>query len=349
MAAAIALRIRGFSVAVYDARRPPIDKPCGEGFLPGTAPALRELGLELGSLPGIPLRGIRFIGGHSSAVAVFPVRQGEGRGVRRTELHAALVARAEDLGVQLNWDHPVSSMEALAERWIVGADGIQSRVRQWAHLGCTEYDSVRFGFQRHLAMAPWSNEVEVHWGALGQAYVTPVGEGEVGLAALTHHHGVRLPEILAELPQLTARLRGAPLTADRGAITARRRLRRVTSGRVALIGDASGSVDAITGEGLSLAFRQATLLATALQANDLEVYEIGHRALARRAQFMGALMLLLDRSPLLARVTLATLQAAPPLFAAMLRLHLGEATSPPSRTAQPAGREASSVRAKQSP
>ena len=47
LAAAIALRLRGFSVSVYDARRPPIDKPCGEGFLPGAASYLRELGIEL--------------------------------------------------------------------------------------------------------------------------------------------------------------------------------------------------------------------------------------------------------------------------------------------------------------
>lgn len=306
---------------VYDSRRPPIDKACGEGFLPGAAPALRTLGLDLAALPGIPLRGIRFLGHHASVYASFP--QSEGRGVRRTHLHSALVARAEDLGVRLNWNHPVQSLESLRERWIIGADGIQSRVRQWAGLGCTEYDSVRFGFQRHLELEPWSNDVEVYWGSFGQAYITPVGEREIGLAVLTQRPEIRLPEVLADLPNLRARLANIPATADRGAVTARRRLRRVTKGNVALIGDASGSVDAITGEGLSLSFRQADLLATALAANKPQIYEAGHRNLARRPQFMGALMLLLDRSPLLRDATLSALAAAPPLFSALVRVHIG--------------------------
>ncbi len=321
LAAAIALRLRGWSVNVYDARRPPIDKPCGEGFLPGASAALSKLGLDLGSLPGIPLRGIRFLGHHTSVYAPFP--RSEGRGVRRTHLHEALVARAEDLGVRLKWNHPVSTLDSLRERWIIGADGIQSRVRQWAGLGCTEYDSVRFGFQRHLALEPWSNNVEVHWGAFGQAYVTPVGDREIGLAVLTHRPEIRLPEVLADLPALRSRLAAAPATADRGAVTARRRLRRVTRGNIALIGDASGSVDAITGEGLSLSFRQADLLATALAANNPQLYEAGHRKLARRPQFMGALMMLLDRSPRLRDATLSALAVAPPLFFALVRVHIG--------------------------
>ncbi len=58
-----------------------------------------------------------------------------------------------------------------------------------------------------------------------------------------------------------------------------RRLHRVTSGNIALIGDASGSVDAITGEGLALCFRQALELAGALKAEDLALYERAHARL----------------------------------------------------------------------
>lgn len=314
-------------MALYDARRPPIDKPCGEGFLPGTTGVLAALGINLDTLPGVPLRGIRFSSPKASVHAPFPATPG--RGVRRTHLHAALVARAVSLGVQLNWHHSISTLAELKARWIIGADGIQSRVRQWAGLGCTEYDSVRFGFQRHLALEPWSNDVEVYWGALGQAYVTPVGEHEIGLAVLTHHSNIRLPEVLADIPALRARLSHAPATSDRGAITARRRLRRVAHANVALVGDASGSVDAITGEGLSLSFRQALLLAHALETNDLELYATGHPTLARRPQLMGALMLMLDRSLLLRDAALVTLQAAPPLFSALVRLHIGGSSPPP--------------------
>ena len=69
-----------------------------------------------------------------------------------------------------------------------------------------------------------------------------------------------------------------------------RRLRHVTSGNIALIGDASGSVDAITGEGLALCFRQALELAHALRVEDLDLYERAHARLHRLPHFMSRAM-----------------------------------------------------------
>ena len=71
------------------------------------------------------------------------------------------------------------------------------------------------------------------------------------------------------------------------------RLAAVTKGNVALLGDASGTVDAITGEGLHLAFRQAAALAEALAAGDLSPYAAAHRRLQKMPQLMARLLLLL--------------------------------------------------------
>jgi menaquinone-9 beta-reductase len=101
-------------------------------------------------------------------------------------------------------------------------------------------------------------------------------------------------------------------------------LHRVYRGNVALIGDASGSVDAITGEGLSLSFRQATALADALAANNLVLYQTVHRRLFRRPRLMGQLLLLLDRRNGLRERTMRALEAAPQLFERMLAYHVGE-------------------------
>jgi 2-polyprenyl-6-methoxyphenol hydroxylase-like FAD-dependent oxidoreductase len=61
LAAAIAARRKGFSVAVVDAAVPPIDKACGEGLMPDALSALAELGIQflpgLNALPRHPLRG----------------------------------------------------------------------------------------------------------------------------------------------------------------------------------------------------------------------------------------------------------------------------------------------------
>jgi menaquinone-9 beta-reductase len=104
-----------------------------------------------------------------------------------------------------------------------------------------------------------------------------------------------------------------------------RRLRHVVSGNIALIGDASGSVDAITGEGLALCFRQALELAHALRAEDLALYERAHTRLHRLPHFMSRTMLLMDRSPALMTRALTTLHRNPDLFSHLLQVHIGKA------------------------
>jgi menaquinone-9 beta-reductase len=112
----------------------------------------------------------------------------------------------------------------------------------------------------------------------------------------------------------------------RGALTTTRKLRRVTAGNVALTGDASGSADAVTGEGIALSFRQALLLAEAIAGDDLAIYEAGHPAILRMPHLMSRVMLLLDAWPWLREGALGLLSAQPQLFAHLLGMHLGERT-----------------------
>jgi len=130
---------------------------------------------------------------------------------------------------------------------------------------------------------------------------------------------------LRTLPALAARLKGADIvSAERGALTGNRELARVWRENVALIGDASGTVDAITGEGIGLAFRQAITLADCLQSGGLERYQVEHRQLMRRPLWMARLMLTLDRRPRLQQRTLEVLQKHPIIFRRFLELHLGD-------------------------
>jgi flavin-dependent dehydrogenase len=93
---------------------------------------------------------------------------------------------------------------------------------------------------------------------------------------------------------------------------------------VALVGDASGSVDAITGEGLCLLFQQAVALAGALEAGDLSLYQAGHRRIGKRPEFMADLMLLLGGRGRLRRRAMRAFEGHPRLFARMLAMHVGE-------------------------
>ena len=353
LAAAIALRRRGADVLLADAIRPPIDKPCGEGLLPDALAALAALGVSLDG-SGVPFTGITFASSEARVSADFPA--GPGLGLRRTTLHALLCERAAELGVRFSWGSSITLREnqpptlagqAVAYRWLIGADGASSRVRAWARLdrfglatqhGSAGVSSRRFGFRAHYRLAPGSpvpTHVEVHWGALGQAYITPTGPAqnapaEICVSAMTRHPGLRLREILSAIPALQVLLASAePISAERGCLTLTRRLRRVTRGNIALIGDASGSVDAITGEGLALSFRQALLLADSLSAGRLNLYAARHAALCALPRRMASVLLLLDRHPRLRTHALQTLAAHPALFRSLLAVHTGHQS--PSR------------------
>ena len=322
LAAAIAARLKGFEVTVADAAQPPIDKACGEGLMPDSHHALRRLGIAFDSEQSFAFRGIRFIGAGGTVAAEFP--REPGIAVRRIRLHQLLIDRAEELGVNLLWRTPVRDLHGIHARWIVGADGQNSRVRRWTGLDAIRSESLRYGFRRHYRVQPWSNFMEIYWGPGCQMYVTPVGAGEACAALITRDSGVRLDAAMLHFPELARKLQGAEIVnEERGAVTATRRLKRVYRGRTVLIGDASGSVDAITGEGMSLAFRQALALADAMAAEDLRPYEAAHRRMARRPVFMGQAMLLLDRFPQLRPHVLRLFDAQPAIFERLLAVHAG--------------------------
>jgi flavin-dependent dehydrogenase len=335
LAAALAARQRGLEVTVADSCSPPIDKACGEGLMPDGVSALQRLGVSLAPMEARPFRGIRFVSSGLSAEAAFPF--GSGLGVRRTNLHRVMVEHAGRSGVRFLWRTVVTGLHQdgvlvqgnlFPARWTVGADGSSSRVRCWSGLDVHRQKEQRFAFRRHYRVGPWAEFMELHWGTRCQLYVTPVAPEEVCVALISRERGLRLDEALPEFPEVAKRLRGAEHgSAERGAISVTRGLARVHARRVALIGDASGGVDAITGEGLCLAFKQAHLLADCLVSGDLAGYQAGHRALARRPTMMARLMLLLEHRERLRRRVMRAFIAEPRVFARMLATHVG-AVSP---------------------
>lgn len=356
------------STGAHSFDTPSLDKPCGEGLMPDGAERLRELGVDLEALRSRPFRGIRWVdeswldetgvGQSAGPLEVdgrFPGRPG--LGIRRTELHAAMVRAAEDAGVDLRWGWKVLDLSGPGDlsspslrirtpdeeertvraRTVVAADGLRSPLRRRAGLaGRPEApERRRYGVRRHLECAPWTDRVEVHWGEDDagrrfEAYVTPVADDEVGVAFLWSGRTADFDTLLAQLPALRRRLEGARVRSrDLGTGPLRQRVRGVVRGRLALVGDAAGYVDALTGEGLSVAFHQARELAESLAGGDLSGYGERCRRVDRTARGLTELLLFLQRHPRLRRRAFRALSRDPDLFDRFLAVHVRHV--PPSR------------------
>jgi flavin-dependent dehydrogenase len=334
LAAALAARQRGLKVLVADGAAPPIDKACGEGLMPDSLRELGRLGVEIPRESAFPFHGIRFVDGSSRVEARFPSRVA--LGVRRIVLHQHMLACAESAGVCFRWKSVVRGIdsngarlgnECVKARWIIGADGSRSRTRAWAGLDQQLYETQRYAFRRHYRVRPWTDFMELHWGEGCQVYVTGVNAGEVCVALISRDPKLRLDEALKRFPELADRLGDqAFASTERGAVTVTRKLARVCNERVALIGDASGGVDAITGEGLCLAFHQAHALGACMEKDDLQGYQQEHRKLARRPAMMGQLLLLLERQSRLRGHVIRTFGHKPSVFRKMVATHVGAAS-----------------------
>jgi len=330
LATAILGRLDGLRVVVLERRRPPLDKACGEGLMPAGVRRLGEMGVVLPPADWAPFAGVRFIDGELEAVARFGT--GQGRGIRRTTLSAALVERALAVGVDLRFDADVTRWGADAAggwaetrdgrydgRVLVGADGLHSRVRSLLG-GASARRHQRFGIRRHYAVAPWSHHVEVYFGDGFEAYVTPIGGGEVGVALLGESAVLRRHDLVASLPRLAAHLGdAAPTSASRGAGPLEQVVRHTAGRGVALVGDASGYVDALTGEGLTLAFAQArALVDTVVKGAPLAEYVVAHRALTRSYVELTRLLLAVTRRRAVRRAVIAALAEEPTTFERLL-------------------------------
>jgi flavin-dependent dehydrogenase len=311
-------------------------------LMPNGLESLQALGVKLDPGCGGVFRGIRFISDSDTVDARFPT--GTGFALRRVALHKQLARAAEDAGIETRWGVKRVSVvdgecrvgdERIQPDYIIGADGQNSTVRRTANLESCWYDSCRYGFRQHFNVTPWSEFVEVYWGRAKQVYVAPVGPAEVGVAVLTNDPADRVQKAIDAVPALRERLTPAKaFTRERGSMTRNRRLRRVTTNRIALIGDAAGSVDAVTGEGLSLAFLQAQLLAQSLSGGSLVLYERQHSQLFRRARLMSRLLGILSRRDDVRKRALHAAATQQEIFASLLGFHVGQQSLLAVRPAQ---------------
>ena len=320
LATAIHAARAGLDVAVAEPRPAPIDKACGEGLMPGAVHALADLGV---AIAGQPIRGIRYLDRLRSAEALF--RGSPGQGVRRTDLHAALARRTAELGVPVlplrvgavRQDRSGVSAAGITARYLAAADGLHSPIRRQLALDRPDPRPPRYGLRRHFAVRPWTNCVEVHWSPRAEAYVTPLSPGLVGVAILTAERG-SFEAHLAHFPTLAGRLPRAAATAVRGAGPLRQLVHRRTAGRVLLVGDAAGYIDALTGEGVSLALAATAELVRCVRDDRPQAYEQAWRRVSRRHRLLTETLLWTRHRPYLAAGIVPAAARLPALFTALV-------------------------------
>lgn len=175
LATAIRCAIAGLSVTVAEPRAAPVDKACGEGVMPAAVRRLAALGV---TPDGYPLRGIRYLDAGHRADA--PFRHGDGLGVRRTVLHAALAGRAAALGIPViparvtTFERHAGHVAAASveARYLVAADGLHSTIRRLLEREAPGRAALGRGALGHGALGR---------GALGRA---ALDRGALGRAAL---------------------------------------------------------------------------------------------------------------------------------------------------------------------
>ncbi len=364
LAGAIAAAQRGLRALVLERRSEPVDKACGEGLLPPALEALKLLGVRhlIDPAQAFPFSGIELHNEDGSfARAGLPC--GGGLGVPRVALVSALLARAGQLGVEMRDRCTVAGFSREADGVIVetshgpirtglliAADGLRSPLRRLAGLEAKPGGPRRFGIRRHFRVAPWSASVEVHFGAEVEAYVTPLGPQLVSVAMLWadgRRRETGWSNFMPNFPALAERLRDAePDSKALGAGPMSQRSRAWIAPRFILLGDAGGYVDAITGEGLSLAFGGALALGQILphalapgsSSAALAQYQREVSRNFRRSALATRLMLMLARRPGLRRRLIRRLDRHEWVFESVLAWSLAEVNprSAPAGNAHPA-------------
>jgi menaquinone-9 beta-reductase len=356
-ATALHLARRGHDVLLLERTSGPTDKVCGEGLMPSGVDELARLGLggAVRALGARPFRGIAYHTGGISAEGRFPI--GHGLGVRRAHLDALLRDRVRAhphvelrRGVRVRRIAQIRGGVSVGEgerSWrasvLVGADGMHSTVRRLAVLDAPSRGRHRYGVRVHIEHPQDRAMVDVHLADGLELYLTRTGSDSLNVALLVEKEAMGLLKgdlaggtraLISRCPAVARQIEGCGWVSEPAVVgPLRQRARRVVGRRLALVGDAAGFIDGITGEGMSLTLIGARIAAEELSPAlggrvpvwlALQRYAARRRAEARDRLRLTELVLAGIRHRALARHVVANLARQPALFGQLLAINAGQ-------------------------
>ncbi len=329
---------RGYSVALIDRDTFPRDKLCGEFLSYDAMPIIDTLGLrdELDAHAAPEISHCRIVGRHRNYEFDFPH---PARGVSRMLLDDALFRRAVAAGAhaitgtasEVTRDGVTFDGGAVRARVVAGAWGRWGRFDQQLGRAFVRDRSHRnFGFKRHYRGGTSDGTIALYSFKRGYLGVSEVEGGITNICGLVHADRLQglkgrwdafIDVIRAEerpLDELYAR----HTPAQEGFLSSEPvifRSRSAVEEGIFMIGDASGVIDPLTGNGMAMALQSALVaapfIAAALENGDRQHSEDAYRA--RHAQLFARRIGWSRRA--------AFLLSRPALLDAALRLHVSSA------------------------
>ena len=301
----------GYRVLLVDKATFPRTKICGEGLMPAGRKLLLDLGLgerltRAGArdfsalrfhLPNQRILALDFSDGPVSTSGCVLSREAldhllvrfaaSQEGVEVREGCRLREARFRRNRVELMIQNGDQS-EVIQARAVVAADGIQSRLRAAGGRRCLSSASHRFALRRlYDDYAAAARAVDVYCLQNTEAYVAPLSDGRARITLLTDKRHLPRSEgveplyesLLARFPEVMDRVKaGGQHSHVETTSPVSARFSRCHGDRLILAGDAAGAVDPVTGQGMTMALRDAHLAAQVL-SHALKTNRLGADAL----------------------------------------------------------------------
>jgi len=347
LAAGLAAARAGLDVVVFEPQRAPIDKPCGEGLMPSGVDALRQLGLDSALERGHVFSRLRYCvdGLEPFELDLSSAGLSLDRLVLARELRAALEreprARIVPEHVEFERDgsyRAKTSQGELEARTLIAADGLHGRTAAWLREPVDrDTGHQRLGIRARCASAMPLDAVEIHLGAHGDVYLTPLAGDRTNVAVLLDigpddrgGAAALLERTLARTPAARARL-GTLVTEPEARRLGGARPRCLARDGAFLVGDAGGGIDPVLGCGTSVALSSGITAARAAArvvcgASDGSAerdYARDYRAQVRVRRGLATWLLAMGRHPRLARGTFRVARAAPRLTGLLVSIAAG--------------------------